>query len=180
MAGGNLRVGGIEGDAQLDAVLFDLDGTLLPSVSYREIRHSGGGPDAVANLLSLMMTPFPDVENLLAHLSSALKTGVVTSAPRWYADALLSEHFADVRIDTVVTRDDVRRLKPDPEPIKLALQRLGVSPERAVYIGDEPEDMQAAHSARVTFIGAGWGDAVKVAEVTAPVPMGVLDLLRCR
>lgn len=177
---GGIGVSSIAGHAQLDAVLLDLDGTLLPSAGYRELRHGGGGNAAVASLLDLRLQPYPGVETMLARLSSALKMGVVTSAPRWYTETLLNEHFPEIRIDTVVTYDDVRRLKPDPEPVILALDRLAVRPERSVYIGDQPEDMQAAHTARVAFIGAAWGEAELPAGVNASTPMSVLDLLGYR
>jgi len=47
---------------------------------------------------------------------------------------------------------DCPRYKPDPSGLLLALQRLGCSPEMAVYVGDHLVDAQAAAAARVAFI----------------------------
>ena len=49
--------------------------------------------------------------------------------------------------ETVVTGDDTERHKPDPEPLLLALERLGASPSAAAYVGDSPFDIRAAKAA---------------------------------
>ncbi|MBU1326521.1 HAD family hydrolase [Patescibacteria group bacterium] len=54
--------------------------------------------------------------------------------------------------DAIVTFEDVRRPKPDPEPVLLALTQLGIKPQEAVYIGDSASDMEAARTAGVYFI----------------------------
>ncbi|MFF7603202.1 HAD family hydrolase [Streptomyces mirabilis] len=47
--------------------------------------------------------------------------------------------------------------KPAPGGPHLALNRLNVGPERAVFVGDSPTDMTAARSAGVLALGAVWG-----------------------
>jgi pyrophosphatase PpaX len=59
--------------------------------------------------------------------------------------------------DVVVGSDDTERHKPDPEPILLALERLGAAPERAAYVGDSPFDIRAAKAAGVAAVGVTWG-----------------------
>jgi phosphonatase-like hydrolase len=45
-------------------------------------------------------------------------------------------------IDTLVTSDDVARGRPDPEGIRVAMQRVGVTdPQRVVKVGDTPSDL---------------------------------------
>lgn len=44
------------------------------------------------------------------------------------------------------------RHKPDPEPLLLAAQKLGVKPEETVYIGDVENDLKAAHAAGMKVI----------------------------
>lgn len=41
-------------------------------------------------------------------------------------------------------------IKPDPDPLLLAAQRLGVAPEHAAYVGDAVVDLQAARPARTS------------------------------
>ena len=59
--------------------------------------------------------------------------------------------------DVVVGGDETERHKPDPEPLLLALERLGAGPEDAAYVGDSPFDMQAARAAGIDAIGVTWG-----------------------
>lgn len=44
----------------------------------------------------------------------------------------------------VIGRDDVAKLKPDPEGVSAALFKLSVQPEEAVYVGDTTHDVEAA------------------------------------
>jgi len=79
----------------------------------------------------------------------------------------------------VVTCDDTTAHKPDPEPIELALTRLGASPEDAAYVGDSPFDVAAARGAGVFAVAVTWGgmhdvdDADAIVE-TAEELLGVL------
>jgi HAD superfamily hydrolase (TIGR01509 family) len=50
--------------------------------------------------------------------------------------------------------------KPAPDGLLAALERLGVSPQRALHIGDEDNDEQAARAARMRFARAPLPDAV--------------------
>jgi pyrophosphatase PpaX len=59
--------------------------------------------------------------------------------------------------DVIVGGDDTVRHKPDPEPILLALERLGVRAQDAAYVGDSPFDVGAARAAGVHAIGVTWG-----------------------
>ena len=54
----------------------------------------------------------------------------------------LAERFA-----AVVCGSDPVRKKPDPEALLLALERMGVAPARAAYVGDSPEDVEMAKRA---------------------------------
>ena len=67
------------------------------------------------------------------------------------ADAGLSGYFA-----TVV---HVAR-KPDPAGLVVALERLRVHPRRALHIGDEEADEQAARAAGMAFASTPFADAV--------------------
>ncbi len=83
--------------------------------------------------------------------------GVVTSK----SDALAMRGMAVSGIarymDTVVGCDSCVRHKPDPEPVLLAVERLGCRPDAAVFIGDSIHDMAAGNAAGVTTIAALWG-----------------------
>jgi pyrophosphatase PpaX len=59
--------------------------------------------------------------------------------------------------EVIVGADDTERHKPDPEPILLALERLGARAADAAYVGDSPFDVGAARAAGVHAIGVTWG-----------------------
>ena len=59
--------------------------------------------------------------------------------------------------DVVVGAEDTERHKPHPDPILVALERLGVEPAEAAYVGDSPFDVQAAKAAGVRAVAVTWG-----------------------
>jgi HAD superfamily hydrolase (TIGR01549 family) len=53
----------------------------------------------------------------------------------------------------VVCGGETARRKPDPEPLLLALERLGLPAAAAAYVGDSPEDVAMAKSAGAFAVG---------------------------
>lgn len=104
------------------------------------------------------VTPFGGVPELLAGLRAAgRRIGVITSkaADRFALDAGTTGLGQDW--DVVVCGDDVRRGKPDPEAVLVALRRLSAPAEAAVVVGDSPSDMAAARAAGARPVGVAWG-----------------------
>lgn len=58
--------------------------------------------------------------------------------------------------DVVIGLDDVKNAKPDPEPLLLALEKLGSSPEEAVMVGDNSHDIVGGHNAGVRTVAVAW------------------------
>jgi beta-phosphoglucomutase-like phosphatase (HAD superfamily) len=76
-----------------------------------------------------------------------LKLAVATSSGfRWAGEHLRRLGLLD-RFGAVCTRDDVSRVKPDPELYTLACERLGVKPANAVAIEDSANGVRAANAA---------------------------------
>jgi len=60
------------------------------------------------------------------------------------------EHVPELgEFDVIVTSDETAHHKPHPEPILLALERLGAAPGDAAYVGDSPFDVGSARAAGV-------------------------------
>jgi HAD superfamily hydrolase (TIGR01548 family) len=76
--------------------------------------------------------------------------GIVTGRPRVDALELLDKYGLRGVFSAVVTMDD-GPLKPDPAPIRLALDRLGT--RRAWMLGDTPDDVRAARAAGIPAVG---------------------------
>ncbi len=76
-----------------------------------------------------------------------LKLGIVTSSNRnVVSDFLQAEGLADY-FRSVVTADDTTNFKPHPEPVFMALEELGSTPQKSLFIGDSFVDMLASESA---------------------------------
>jgi phosphoglycolate phosphatase-like HAD superfamily hydrolase len=57
--------------------------------------------------------------------------------------------------DAVASASDKVRPKPAPDIVRLCLERAGVAPARAVYVGDSQVDAEAASGAGAHFLGVG-------------------------
>ena len=86
------------------------------------------------------------------------RLGVVTSkASVGTARSLAACGLAESLFDVIVTSDEPVPHKPDPAPVRLALERLDAPAESAAYVGDSVWDMRAGHAAGVTTMAALWG-----------------------
>jgi len=82
--------------------------------------------------------------------ANRLPIGVVTGRPRTDAEEALDRFGLLADTSVLVAREDAP-LKPDPRPVQLAAERLGV--KRTWFVGDTPDDVEAARSAGVVPIG---------------------------
>ena len=102
---------------------------------------------------------YEGVEPLLEQLrEGGLALGLVTGKSR-AAYEITAEHLDFGVFDVVVVEDDVAEPKPDPAGILLALERLGVEPSAALYVGDTPMDLEASWASGVQPALALWGRA---------------------
>lgn len=99
--------------------------------------------------------------------------GIVTSK----SEALAMRGLAHVGLarymDTIVGCDASTRHKPDPEPVRIALERLDCAPENAVFVGDSVHDVLAGNAAGVRTLAALWG-ACKREDLEPGKPGGYL------
>ena len=115
-------------------------------------------------------------ETLETLRGQGFKQGLVTSrttsdTDRWLDLCGLSLTTFDVRI----TYSDRLPSKPNPGGLLAAAERLGVDPDRCVYIGDTIDDGVACDRAGMPFLLAGWG-APDIAEILSAVsPAGILE-----
>ena len=84
-------------------------------------------------------------------------TAVVTSKMSDLAVRALD--FTGLRdtIDVVIGMEDTQRHKPDPEPVRVALAKLGRAANEAVFLGDSPHDIASGNAAGVITVAAQWG-----------------------
>jgi pyrophosphatase PpaX len=86
------------------------------------------------------------------------RLGIVT-AKRHRTVGLAMERFPwlEEQFDVVVAHEDTKRHKPDPDPVLVAVERLGAEPSAAAYVGDSPFDVNAAKAAGTFAVAVGWG-----------------------
>ncbi|NJE07626.1 TIGR02253 family HAD-type hydrolase [Thermococcus sp. M39] len=96
---------------------------------------------------------FPDVKPTLEWLKEeGYKLGVITSGPE-YQRLKLRIAKLDNYFDVIVTREDVKTIKPDPKIFLYALEKLKVEPSEAIMIGDSlQQDVYGAKNVGMTAV----------------------------
>ena len=94
---------------------------------------------------------FDGAHDVLQYLKQKKKKlAVVTAMHRQIIDALVAHHGYGQLFDVVISGDDVQNLKPHPEALLLALDKLKRHPgETVLMLGDADRDILAAHQASV-------------------------------
>ncbi|MDY7076781.1 MAG: HAD-IA family hydrolase [Chloroflexota bacterium] len=73
-----------------------------------------------------------------------IKIGIVTRNCRAAVECILSRNA--LIYDVLLTRDDVKAVKPDPAHLLTALRLLAVKPWRALMVGDHPMDVRSGRA----------------------------------
>ena len=100
---------------------------------------------------------FPGARKALEGLKHrGFRLGVATNGETSLTQGVLETMEALELFDVVVGADMVNDGKPAPDMILKACELTGASPEKTVYVGDQPTDAQAARNAGVAYnVGVG-------------------------
>lgn len=102
--------------------------------------------------------PFDGIEAMLGALEAAgSRWGIVTNKPEYLARLLLPLLGWESRCAVLIGGDTLTARKPDPLPLTVAAERLGVAPSACVYVGDDERDIVAARAAGMPSVVALWG-----------------------
>lgn len=114
----------------------------LPNVTevFEELYQGG-----LCELETCLVSP-----SLLSSRLPDLSAAVVTGRPRADVDRFLARYDLRDSFKAVVAREDAP-LKPSPEPVRLAMHRIGA--RTAWMIGDTPDDIASARDAGAVPIG---------------------------
>lgn len=155
-------------------------GTVPPDAAFRagigmplreQLRAFTDDPDEVERMAATyaavqldlhdgMVAPYPGAVELVRALrDDGTPVAVVTSKRHGMAERTLERCGFAGLYDVLVGADDVARGKPHPEPVLLALDRLGVdgAAARALMVGDAPFDLRAGRGAGTRTAGVLWG-----------------------
>jgi phosphoglycolate phosphatase len=91
------------------------------------------------------------LELLRALEEEGIRVGIVTRNCRRVVTEILGR--IPLPHGVLLTRDEVTRVKPDPEHLLLAASALGVAPARVVMVGDHRMDVRAGRAAGMGTVG---------------------------
>ncbi len=130
---------------------FSDDPEQLEAMFQTYVAHNQANHDRLIRL-------FPGMREGVVRLRKAgYRLCVVTSKIGEHAIRELRTSGLDGLFDGLVSADDVRRPKPDGEPVLLALESLGIGARNALMVGDSLYDLEAARAAGVDAAAALWG-----------------------
>lgn len=199
-------------DRKYEAVIFDLDGTLLntledlqasvnyalrsqhmPERSLEEIRHFvGNGIEKLIERAVLKGTEemavkevlaafkkhyanhcndrtglYPGIDKLLMELKEQkFQMAIVSNKLQEGVDALYKQYFDKYLSVAIGAREGIRK-KPAPDTVVEALRILGISKEKAVYVGDSEVDIATAANAGMNCITVTWGFRTRKEQMEA-------------
>jgi HAD superfamily hydrolase (TIGR01509 family) len=114
------------------------------------------------NAVSANVKPLPGAVALLQHLSAnGIAWSIATSSHIKTAGPVLAKLGVDPAKNVVVTRDQTRYAKPDPDLFLVAAEKLQADIASCVVVGDAVWDMLAATRARalgIGFLSGGYGE----------------------
>ncbi|MEX0283540.1 MAG: HAD-IA family hydrolase [Paracoccaceae bacterium] len=102
-----------------------------------------------------------------------LGVGICTNKPEGLAEQLLQSMGVRDKFGSLVGADTLPVRKPDPEPLREAVRRLGGDPARTVLIGDSDTDRNTARAAGVPSVLVTFGPAG--GDMAALQPEALLD-----
>ncbi len=97
---------------------------------------------------------YPGVKEMLVELyEQGYRLGIVTTKFAYRVRNIMKKFDAEELFDVFIGVGDVTKVKPDPEGLLLAVEKLGVKTEEVLYVGDSYVDAMAAEAAGVKFAG---------------------------
>ena len=109
-------------------------------------------------------------------------TAVVSNKADFAVQELVRDYFDGLFDYAVGEREDVRK-KPAPDAVNAILNKYGLNPSDAIYVGDSDVDIETAKNANMDCISVLWGFRDRVfleqhgASVYAEKPEDIQSLL---
>ncbi|MBR4346498.1 MAG: HAD-IA family hydrolase [Oscillospiraceae bacterium] len=139
--------------------------------------------DTYRGAYNIHTRPYEGITELLDRLAqSGIKTAVASNKPDEFTKTIVHEMLGD-RFTYISGQKDTYEKKPAPGIILHIMDKLGVSGEETVMIGDSCVDMQCAANAGIDSIGCTWGfrpvSELKENNATylADTPLDIYDIL---
>ena len=169
------------GDAELAKAMTWPTKQVLEILGFPDI------PDALQKYHASLMQGFLSVNvyDGIPHTLDILKQnrllGVVTARNK--SEVKDDSTFGRIagNFEYIITADDTKKFKPDPEPLLLFLKQSNAKPNETLYIGDAKTDFLCAKNAGIDFALALWGAETRdgiVADYFLSRPEEVLNIFK--
>jgi 2-haloacid dehalogenase len=122
--------------------------------------------------------PFPDTTRALKRLAKRRRLAIVSNIDR----DLLADSVGRLQapFSCLVTAEDARAYKPDPKPLQLAIERLGLAPSQILHAGfGWKYDLAPARALgmRACFVNRGQVSVDEPRDLEVPSLAALADLL---
>lgn len=93
-----------------------------------------------------------EVLKIIEQLSRSYKVGLLTNASSGYVRQVLSDQDIEKYFTAVVIAGEIGMVKPSLEIFDYTLRQLGVQPAEAIFVDDDPANVQGAEAAGIKSI----------------------------
>jgi len=126
----------------------------------------------------LFAKPLPGAHEVLPYLKERYQLALVTASTTSQVKLILERNGWEGIFDAVVSHDDFKRSKPDPESFVVAAGKLGVPQKRCVVVEDSKNGALAGKSAGMVVVGVRAGNEREQNLSAASVVIDTLDGIR--
>ncbi len=111
----------------------------------------------------------PGVDEMLKQLHGRYPMAVVSAREEQSTMAFLEQFDLVKYFDVIVTGLSAKHTKPYPDPVLFAAQKMNITPENCLMIGDTTVDMRAGKSAGAQTVGVlcGFGEEAELNQMGA-------------
>lgn len=139
---------------KIKGIIFDLDQTLVDSNIAEKERQNRNWNEVYTMIPFFRL--YDGYKEVFKYIkSSGLKVCIVTNSPKPYAEKVLSQF--QIPYDYIVAFHDVKKRKPDSEPMLKALSLLNENANNVISFGDRVDDIVSSNKAKIKSIACAWG-----------------------
>ena len=139
-------------------IIFDLDLTLVDTTPLEQARAERNWQLAYSKIGECHL--YDGIQDVLdVIVKHHIPTVIVSTSPGKYVQNVVD--FFHIPVNYIIGYHDIKPHKPAPEPMLLALQKLGCSAKEAISFGDRVIDIQASNAANIESVACFWGTKEK-------------------
>jgi epoxide hydrolase-like predicted phosphatase len=126
-----------------------ISGHVPEEALWRDVAATLGVADAPEQLAAVFYSAFRvniGLVEFIRPLRADYKTAILTNTPSEMRAMLTHWFHLDHEVDTMIISSEEHMQKPQPEIFQRALNRLGVQPQEALFVDDEPRYVEGARA----------------------------------